>query len=213
VLHEHRLLHQAQTLAGQAAADMTERANRVRDLRRLCGQHFSNTIRAWHRITSYGLAHRFASQSNSVHLGVRLRGQALALLSPDDEPEYARRNYLRRHRRFQRLLGMGLCRFRFHAERNAWRGHFGAVSLPAAGAATQQAETAELRAWRQLLARAAEDVLHEHDRPQGHGDRADTGGASAEQLRLLRICAETGGPADVQTADIQGMVDCQVTIV
>jgi hypothetical protein len=208
MLHENRLLQQAQALAGQAAADMTERANRVRDLRRLSGQQFSNTIWAW-GITNHGLGQHFASQNNAAHMGVRLRGQALPLLSPDDEPEYVRRNFVRRHRRFRQLLEMGMRRFRFHAERDAWRRNVGAVGLPPADVPTQQTEQAEMQAWRQLLAQAAEDVLHEHQ-PPGHEDRADTGGASTEQLRLLRICAETGGPMDIQAADIRQMADCSI---
>ena len=210
MLYENVLLHQAQALAGLAAADMTARAGRVRDLRRMAGLHFSRTTRPWRGMTNGSLSHRFTSQSCAIHFGMQLHGQALAMLSPDDEPEYARRNFWRCYRRFQRLLDMGMRRFRFHAERDAWRAHFGAVSLPAADAATQQTERAERRAWRLLLAQAAGEVLHELDRPVGHGDRADTGGASADQLRLLRICAETGGPMDVQTADIRQMADCSV---
>lgn len=211
MLYENILLHQAQALAGLAAADMTARAGRVRDLRRMAGLHFRGPTRPWHGMTNHSLNHRFASQDCAVHLGIQLHGQALAMLSPDDEPEYARRNFLRRYRRFQRLLDMCMRRFRFHAERDAWRAHDGAVSLPAADAATQQTEQTERSAWRLLLAQAAEEVLHEHDRPVGHGDRADTGGASADQLRLLRICAETGGATDIRSTDIQRMAECSVS--
>jgi len=211
MLYENILLHQAQALAGLAAADMTARAGRVRDLRRMAGLHFRGTTRPWHGMTNHSLSHRFASQSDAIHLGIQLHGQALAMLSPDDEPEYARRNFRRRYRRFQQLLDMCMRRFRFHAERDAWRAHAGEMRLSAADATTQQAEQRERSAWRLLLAQAAGEVLHEHDRPVGHGDRADTGGASADQLRLLRICAETGGAADIRSTDIQQMARCAVS--
>jgi len=208
-LHEDSLAEPAEKLQGQQAEVMRERAARVRDLRELGGFVNGDELNPRAGITNEQLRRRFSSNPNSLEAGKMLYDEMLHRMptaSAREDATDARNHFVHRWNNFRlRLLPMAWDHFRFQTQRESWRRCKGPVGLPRASREETDKEMDEMREWRRLLAEAARGALHEHDRPVGHHERADTGGATEDQLRLLRICAETGPRQALDGGDIRAM--------
>ena len=106
------------------------------------------------------------------------------------------------------MLDALLARARYHATRRMWE------ERPAGAQARIQprpqviaaAEDEEATGFRMLLALTAQETLNDAA-GTGHPTRADAAGATADELRLLRICAEVGmTAAEMSFDDFQALV-------
>jgi len=155
------------------------------------------------------------AQLQAMHDSARLaaahavhRDEQPQLETAATDADYAHTNYQRRLALFRRVLDALLARARYHATRRMWE------ERPAGAQARIQprpqviaaAEDEEATGFRMLLALTAQETLNDAA-GTGHPTRADAAGATADELRLLRICAEVGmTAAEMSFDDFQALV-------
>lgn len=196
-----------------AAADLGEAATKVADLVRILGlppiptrldRRFTQT-QVWSRTQAAqertGLAHILQTREQQQLEPLRERSSA----------EEAREHFQRRYAAFRRVLDAVMERARQQAEQEMWeyRPAEARVRLPPQPRVMEEAAALEGRQIRLTLALQAKEAL-EDERPDGDPRRADEAGATADELRLLRICAELGNAmGEVSFSDLVATVATQ----